>query len=129
MKDIETNSVKIEWESEAENFEILYGISGFDISVEGTNILVNDEDDYELEDLSSNTSYDIYIRTICTIENKSDWTEKLSFTTKENLSIEDFDKNEIKVYPNPANDFIYVKSNRKNRKNRISKFTWESSFY
>ncbi|WP_196885010.1 fibronectin type III domain-containing protein [Aureivirga sp. CE67] len=113
VEDVESTSVKVKWESDLENFEILYGVSGFDILSEGTTISVEEEDDYELENLSGNTAYDVYVRSVCSDENKSEWTTKVSFTTEENLSVNTLNKDEISVYPNPVNDFFFIKSNAK----------------
>ncbi|WP_196891612.1 T9SS type A sorting domain-containing protein [Aureivirga marina] len=110
IEDIETTTAKVKWDSEIENTEILYGETGFDITSEGTNFIVLEDDDYELENLSSNTTYDVYLRTICSDSSKSEWTIKTSFTTKENLSVSTFEKELISIYPNPAKETIYIKS-------------------
>lgn len=70
----------IGWENSEPNqlYEIEYGVSGFDPG-NGT-VLSNITSPYTLTGLTSDTSYDFYLRTICDTLN-SEWTTVTSFDT------------------------------------------------
>ena len=77
---ITTNSAQISWSDNGEsNFEIEYGIEGFEIG-SGTNIQVSNNF-HEIENLEYSTTYDVYIRTICNNQNYGDFSVRKQFTT------------------------------------------------
>ncbi|MEO2060970.1 MAG: fibronectin type III domain-containing protein [Mesonia sp.] len=79
-----TSSADVTWVaggSETE-WEILYGEEGFDTETDGMTIQDNDGTLGEsLSGLSSNTPYDVYVKSICGTGNESIWTGPLTFTT------------------------------------------------
>ncbi|HPE58586.1 MAG TPA: PKD domain-containing protein, partial [Bacteroidales bacterium] len=86
---ITTNAATLGWNpcgTEIE-WEVLWGLNGFDPETEG--VLIQNLLDYSylLEGLSSATSYDFYVRAVCTDE-VSDWAGPASFTTQEEQIIE-----------------------------------------
>ncbi len=84
-------------------WEILYGEENFDISTQGTLIVDNDATpDQLIDNLSPNTTYDVYVRSICSLSN-SDWTVKESFTTLV-LPVNDECINAIQVQSLPYNN-------------------------
>lgn len=78
---ITDTNASISWEdmNAIGSYEVEYGLSGFSLG-SGTTIPVENTN-IELTGLSSSTSYDIYIRTICATDNISSNTDVLSFTT------------------------------------------------
>ena len=78
---ITNNSAIITWEtiSTSATYTIEYGISGFTLG-SGTTVSESDTD-AELNNLESNTTYDVYIQTVCDTNNLSMQTDVYSFTT------------------------------------------------
>lgn len=74
-------------------FIIEYGESGFSLGT-GTEITVtishSNNGSLELIGLTPNTDYDVYVKRICSTENRSMYSEILSFTTKPPLVIPEF---------------------------------------
>ncbi len=62
----------------ANSFEIEYGIIGFTL---GTGNSFVTSDNFIIENLTPNTTYDIYITSICSSENRSEPAELLAVTT------------------------------------------------
>ena len=69
------NGTAVEW-------EIIYGVTGFDLNTQGTTIIDNDGvTNLLISNLTENTTYDIYVRSICVNNNYSDWSSLGNFTT------------------------------------------------
>ena len=83
--EITETTAKISWQN-TENVELIYGVSGFDNTLEGT-LVSTSEQNKVLENLSSNTNYDFYVRNVCENDVKSEWTSVSSFTTLEETII------------------------------------------
>ncbi|WP_143337022.1 hypothetical protein [Dokdonia pacifica] len=65
--------------SNANSFEIEYGITGFSL---GTGDRLTTSNSFALiENLTPNTTYDIYITSICSSESRSEPAELLAITT------------------------------------------------
>ena len=82
--EITTNSAQLIWESvesSENNWEIEYGEIGF-IFGEGT-IINTSETSYSLENLNTNTNYQIYLKTICSLGDYSE-TQSIQFSTNAN---------------------------------------------
>ena len=66
-----------------------------------------DFDNYQtsitITSLVPNTGYDVYIRAICSANDSSAWSAAYSFTLDSTVSIIQFSKSDINVYPNPNN--------------------------
>lgn len=95
VSDINTNSVRINWDDANSNsstdsatYSIEYGISGF-AQGSGTNISTSDTS-VTLFNLIPNTTFDYYIQTICSTNNVSVSSEVNSFTTLAPLVSIDF---------------------------------------
>ncbi len=77
--DITMTSANISWTAgEADSWEIIVVPSSEDMPAEGT---VVSETTYAATDLTLNTEYKVYVRDLCSADNKSDWTEAYTFTT------------------------------------------------
>jgi uncharacterized repeat protein (TIGR03806 family) len=79
---ITDTSVLVSWEDTANtvsSYELEYGTSGFSIG-SGTSI-TSIETSIEITDLTPFTTYDIYVKAICTEDNQSSNSEVTSFTT------------------------------------------------
>ncbi len=109
VNNITDTSVEISWTSNGDEseWEVFYGESGFDFETEGTSVIDDDDTLGEvLDELSPDTQYDVYIRSICGEDSESDWTSVLSFTTNANpvlVSVENPVLSETYCYGN--NDF------------------------
>ena len=77
---ITINSVDLSWTSDGEQFDVLWGETGFDVEEEGTL-----EEDFEnggtLSGLAPQTTYHFYVRNNCGVDDLSDWAGPVSFTT------------------------------------------------
>ncbi len=84
------NSASISWEdaNESASFTLEYGISGF---INGTGTTVNVANpNVDLSGLLANTSYDVYIQSICSVSNVSMQSNVFSFMTLPPLVVSQF---------------------------------------
>src|SRR5699024_10706643 len=83
ITDITDTTAEISWTAGADEdqWEVLYGETGFDTDSEGESVLV-EATSYTIEELDPETEYDVYVRSVCG-ENYSDWTGPETFTTAE----------------------------------------------
>ncbi|MGD9492276.1 MAG: choice-of-anchor J domain-containing protein [Bacteroidales bacterium] len=77
--DLATDSANLSWTSAATEFQIEYGVSSYTFGT-GTRTITSNNP-YSLTGLSANTSYDFYVRAICSAGDTSDWTGPFTFTT------------------------------------------------
>lgn len=76
-------SVEVSWDAgEGQNWEVVYGETGFDIETEGESTTTT-ESSLMIENLDANTTYDVYVRTICEDDLYSEWEGPANFTTDE----------------------------------------------
>ncbi|WP_150546822.1 fibronectin type III domain-containing protein, partial [Mesonia oceanica] len=82
VTNITESSASVSWteNGNATSWEVIYGESGFDPVTEGENILVENDPQISLTDLSSNTTYEFYVKGLCS-ENESDLVGPETFTT------------------------------------------------
>lgn len=80
---ITSNSAVINWSSNTQNatYEIQYGVTGFGLG--NGNTLNSGSTNVALNGLTSNTSYQVYVRTNCGENGFSDWVGPSSFSTSE----------------------------------------------
>ena len=62
---------------------------------------------YTISNLDGNTDYEIQVQADCGDGNLSDWTASATAHTT-NVGIDSWMENSVKVFPNPANDFVNV---------------------
>ncbi|CAL2087745.1 T9SS type A sorting domain-containing protein [Tenacibaculum sp. 190524A02b] len=76
------NSVDLSWitNNNENNWTLEYGIENFSIG-SGTQVNVSNNP-YTLENLNSNTTYDVYIKSNCNTNNSSEWNGPFKFKTK-----------------------------------------------
>lgn len=82
ITDISTNSANLTWTNGATEteWEIAYGTPGFNPDTEG--ILENTESKpFTLLGLSPSSSYQVYVKAICSAGNESEWSDPLQFNT------------------------------------------------
>ncbi|MGO2358441.1 fibronectin type III domain-containing protein [Mesonia sp.] len=108
---VDDTSADISWteNGDATEWEILYGAPGFDPLTEGTSIIDIDAIGETLNDLTSETTYEVYVRAICGEDNMSDWTAPVEFTTQE-LSVANQLFASFTYYPNPVRSELTLKS-------------------
>jgi hypothetical protein len=82
--DITATSAALGWTETgtADQWDILYGETGFDPAVEGTLIEGVTLNPYELTGLGSGTDYDFYVRSVCDEDQVSDWAGPRNFRTE-----------------------------------------------
>ncbi|MBJ98366.1 MAG: hypothetical protein CMC87_10410, partial [Flavobacteriaceae bacterium] len=104
VTNITESSASVSWteNGNATSWEVIYGESGFDPVTEGENILVENDPQISLTDLSSNTTYEFYVKGLCS-ENESDLVGPETFTTlplcnpPSNLSVTNITQNSASV--------------------------------
>ena len=75
---ITAENAVVSWEKDSANqWEIEYGVSGFEIGT-GTRLNVTNNQ-ITIYGLTTNEVYDVYVRTVCSEESKSLWANKTSF--------------------------------------------------
>ena len=110
FSDITSSSVKVAWETTggASAWRIEYGYSGFSRG-EGVSVDVQ-TNPYTLTGLEENTTYDVYVATICgSTDVMSVWSQVASFTTSRGgEGIDGVEADGIALYPNPASGSVTV---------------------
>ena len=103
---VTANSAVVSWTAPqgATNFEIEYGMSGFNQG-NGT-IVAATGTSHTLTGLSSTTVYDVYVRTVCGEGVTSAWSSVVDFTTADGEGIDDVNSAAISLYPNPASSTV-----------------------
>ncbi len=83
VDNITTNSADVTWLPGGPQleWEVKYGLTGFDPATEGTSISAS-APAVTITDLEAETTYDVYVRTLCSDADYSDWTAPESFTTE-----------------------------------------------
>ncbi len=97
---------------EEEEWDLLWGNMGFDTASAGQNVMGLTEMHYFLENLTAGSSYDYYVRAVCTDQIHSTWAGPYTFTTwyvgvHENAVLSSF-----LLFPNPAQNRINVYFNK-----------------
>lgn len=79
---VQSSSADLNWTevNSASEWEVEYGTAGF-TQGSGTKVYLNVAPPYNISGLSSNTTYDFYVRSICTVGDTSAWSLSSSFTT------------------------------------------------
>lgn len=105
------NTVDLAWmeNGTATTWEIEWDITGF---VQGTgSAVVTTTNPHILTGLTINTTYDFYVRAICSAGDSSAWSNAGNFSTL-NVGINDLSTNvSIDVYPNPSNGVFTLNVN------------------
>ena len=83
VNNIALTSADISWEEAgtASEWKAVYGLAGFDPSAQGTTIAVSVNTGFSISGLENNTSYDVYVKSICAFGDESGWSEPLNFST------------------------------------------------
>jgi hypothetical protein len=74
-------SVDLDWEGVGSNFDIKWGIPGFNVETEGTLVSLTDvtETSHVLDDLTTDTDYTFYVRQDCGVDGVSAWAGPYAF--------------------------------------------------
>jgi hypothetical protein len=82
-------------------WEVVYGTTGFNPESEGENVTVSDDPETTLTDLNPDTEYDVYIQTICSDDQISEFSGVVQFFTEADCNLltevftEGFENNRI----------------------------------
>ncbi len=109
---ITNNSATISWTTGgSDNWDIAYGQAGFDVNTTNP-YAVSGSPSYNLNNLTPNTTYDVYVRDVCGIGDNGEWTGPYQFTTTGNPTGINYVENVIlNVYPNPNNGEFTISAN------------------
>ena len=101
------NSATVTWTGTASQYEIEYGKGGFPQG-SGTTVTVA-TNSAVLTGLEELTTYDVYVRSICSEGVYSLWSAKHSFSTpEEEVGIDDVENGNVALYPNPASTTVTI---------------------
>lgn len=103
---IQENQATVYWTAaeDQNQWEVLYGLAGFDHQTEGELAVVN-QTEYTMMDLVQNTNYQIFIRATCGEDIFSEWVGPVEFTTQD-MSVGNEAFQSFGFYPNPVENFI-----------------------
>lgn len=109
ISNISQNGAQASWNAGGDEtlWDIAFGEEGFDPNDSEATSLT--ESTFEFEDLTPNTTYDVYVRSVCGEESMSEWIST-SFTTSPSVFAESYYFNNFSYYPNPATDRVKLKS-------------------
>ena len=102
---VENHAVTVTWDANTNvsSWNIRYRKAN-----EGSwNSAASNTNSYTISDLDGNTDYEIQVQADCGDGNQSDWTASATAHTT-NVGISSWMENSVKVFPNPANDFVNV---------------------
>lgn len=101
------SNAEISWNpTEAISYEVCYGVN---ITTSTGTVITTQTNHLNLTSLDENTTYDVFVRSVCASNHYSDWSEKLQFTTLID-GIADYAVADMQVYPNPASTQITVRA-------------------
>lgn len=112
VSDITIDGALVSWSAGGDetSWEVIWGENGFDPAVTAEQI-GNEEatvTSITISELDDDTTYDVYVRAVCSIDDESDW-EKVTFTTEiDDASVFTNEEQVIALYPNPAKDYFKV---------------------
>jgi hypothetical protein len=103
---INTTTAKIRWTSNAVNFSVKYKSSS---STSWTTV-TSSNDTLSLSGLIKNTAYNYQVKAICSTipSDTSTWSAISSFTTLNDVGIQDVNNKALIIYPNPSTDYIKI---------------------
>ncbi|KGO78650.1 hypothetical protein Q763_17395 [Flavobacterium beibuense F44-8] len=109
VTDITSSTAMVSWTENgtATQWEVLYGEQGFNPETEGMSVTVNDVAEVMLEELTGNTTYDVYVRAVCDEEMTSSWEGPEVFTTQL-LGLNDNVIKGFVLYPNPTTGIVRI---------------------
>ena len=85
------------------SYEVAYGITG--TSRENCTRLTANTNSITINGLDEATTYDVYVRSVCSEGVTSDWSDVVTFETQD-VAIDDVDNAKISLYPNPASSTV-----------------------
>ena len=91
------------------SWRVLWGLRNFDTINGGTLIGDVTSNGYFLEHLNPDTAYDFFIKAVCNTAQSSRWEGPGRFSTMPVGVHSEEAEHEIKVFPNPSNDFLFIK--------------------
>lgn len=109
FSNITENSVEVNWTSvpSVERWQIQIGVHGFTLSPNGGNVVANRPQ--VLRNLQPNTQYDVYVRSVCSNTEFSEWSTPATFTTLAHQGIDGVDNTvTIAINPNPAHETTQI---------------------
>ena len=112
IDNVTNSTAEVTWMDNAgvNEWEVLYGETGFDPLTEGESMMDNDGVlGVTLIGLDAETTYDVYVRAICDTDNMSEWTAVESFTT-DFLGVNTENFVGFNYYPNPVKNSINLES-------------------
>ena len=82
VSDITVSSAIVSWTAGGTetSWGLKYGPEGFDPETEGTYVEISTTPTYTIEDLTGNTAYDVYVKSICGVDDETSW-RNISFRT------------------------------------------------
>jgi len=86
MNGVSAGGATFSWTSLGTDFEIKYGLTGFNVETAGTSVDLNTLN-YNLTDVTEGQTYDVYVRRDCGTDGFSNWTGPITFTAANQVTI------------------------------------------
>lgn len=78
---VSATSANLNWTSSGDSFEVKYGATGFDVETAGTSVTTT-ATSHALTNLTTDQTYDVYVRRDCGEDGFSAWTGPVTFTAE-----------------------------------------------
>ncbi len=105
---VSNTEINAEWEAVDNNkiYEVAIDETFTDAPDANTTIDTTSLTTFTFENLNSNTTYAVHVRSTCNNDIISDW--KVVSIKTDNVGIAKISKNQLSIYPNPVTDFIQI---------------------
>lgn len=113
VNDISTFSAEVTFteNGDVNEWTVVYGPEGFDPETEGQSVVADDGFlGVVIDDLTQNTTYEVYVYANCTEDDTSEMVGPVAFTTDATAGVSASELGEFKYYPNPTSGQLNLSS-------------------
>jgi len=112
LDNVTDHTAEISWTpvGDETQWKVSYAITYHGAQYGEESVMVSGSPQVTLENLIPDTEYVVFVEAVCSDDNHSEKEGPLSFSTTEDMSVEDNVFRNLKVYPNPTTGILNIKS-------------------